>query len=651
MFIRKLSASLVMCMVLFASLGTVSSAHTITAGVPGNFPPHYVVEQGKPVTGLAVDILNAVAELAEITVQYKVMDDWIVAQEALRDGRIDLIPSMGVMPERHQFGEFTDPVETLPVSIIVRKGNTWIRGKDDLKGRKVGVIRINAGYTLVKDIPGVRLVLKPDRADLLFALLAGWVDAVVYPYPLFQYDAREAGVEDRITALSPPLAEIPRAIAVTPGKRALIAPLDQAIREFGASPGYKAIYAKWYGEPEPFLNWRVVALLLLGLTAIFGIVFALYRWNANRYRKFITASETKYRLLFSEMTMGMVLLDTVRGEDGKTEDYRFAEVNPNFERMFNVRASQVLGRTVREVFPDTSYGWIARAREAARKGTPVHFEHFSSRSGKHFELWAYAQSPGRFAVLFSDISERKRLEELRRDVERIMVHDLRGPLTGIVGIPQVLLMDDNLTEEQIELLGHIQIAGKRLQNQINLSLDLYRMETGTFVYAPENMDICALLVRLEQELANTAAARNIRLDIRVNGQTLRDCPGFPITADEMFVHAVLFNLSQNAVEASPEGGTVLIEMDSGGGRHRFVIHNRGTVPESVRDNFFEKYATHGKPKGTGLGTYSARLMVRAMDGAIEMKTSERDGTTLTITLPALPPVIRRKKAREQMDRA
>ena len=66
------------------------------------------------------------------------------------------------------------------------------------------------------------------------------------------------------------------------------------------------------------------------------------------------------------------------------------------------------------------------------------------------------------------------------------------------------------------------------------------------------------------------------------------------------------------------------------------IHNYGAVPEAIRDTFFEKYATAGKPEGTGLGTYSARLMARIQEGDILMRTSEREGTTLTWQLRKAP---------------
>lgn len=63
------------------------------------------------------------------------------------------------------------------------------------------------------------------------------------------------------------------------------------------------------------------------------------------------------------------------------------------------------------------------------------------------------------------------------------------------------------------------------------------------------------------------------------------------------------------------------------------IHNHGIVPEGIRDTFFDKYATAGKSGGTGLGTYSARLIAETMGGNITLDTSDDTRTTIRIVFP------------------
>jgi len=84
------------------------------------------------------------------------------------------------------------------------------------------------------------------------------------------------------------------------------------------------------------------------------------------------------------------------------------------------------------------------------------------------------------------------------------------------------------------------------------------------------------------------------------------------------------------VEASPKKETITVAMNQGEGI-TISIHNQGTVPEEIRDNFFEKYATAGKYSGTGLGTYSARLIAETLGGEISLETLEENGTTIRIS--------------------
>ena len=94
---------------------------------------------------------------------------------------------------------------------------------------------------------------------------------------------------------------------------------------------------------------------------------------------------------------------------------------------------------------------------------------------------------------------------------------------------------------------------------------------------------------------------------------------------------------KNALEASPEGGEVRVTLhhvsDADGDCVELAVHNAGEVPAAVRERFFEKYATHGKAGGTGLGAYSARLMARVQRGSLRM-ASGPEGTTLSLRLPA-----------------
>jgi signal transduction histidine kinase len=107
---------------------------------------------------------------------------------------------------------------------------------------------------------------------------------------------------------------------------------------------------------------------------------------------------------------------------------------------------------------------------------------------------------------------------------------------------------------------------------------------------------------------------------------------FMVRSEELLCYALLSNLIKNAVEASPEGSTVTLDMRTAD-EHIITVHNAGVIPEAIRDTFFEKYVTAGKRQGTGLGTYTAKLIATTLGGSIGFTTSENQGTTMTVRLP------------------
>ena len=229
-----------------------------------------------------------------------------------------------------------------------------------------------------------------------------------------------------------------------------------------------------------------------------------------------------------------------------------------------------------------------------------------------------------------DISERKKSEALREDVERITRHDLKNPLSAVLGLSDVLLQTEELDPEQRSMVQVIQDAGYTMLNMINLSLDLYKMETGSYSCTPSHVNILRLVEKIFVEAGETMEAMGLRHFIRTKGD---GDLFFRVLGEEMLCYSMLSNLIKNAIEASSMGGEVSVTFVLAPDYVTINIHNSGVVPQEVRDNFFDKYTTYGKANGTGLGTYSAKLMAQVQNGAIGFDTSEENGTTVWVRLP------------------
>ena len=228
--------------------------------------------------------------------------------------------------------------------------------------------------------------------------------------------------------------------------------------------------------------------------------------------------------------------------------------------------------------------------------------------------------------------ERSRtLEEnarLREDVERMSRHDLKTPLNSILGASRLLRDDARLTGEQRELVDVLQQAGRRMLEMVNLSLGLFRMETGSYDFRPQAVDLREVANRVLVDLHSYAEANQVALHLQGS-----DRAPLLVRGEEPLCYSIVANLVKNAIEASGPLERVSVALLPGN-PVVLSVRNPGEVPPEMAGRFFDKYVTSRKSGGTGLGTYSARLMARAQQGDLQMHTGAAEGTTLTLTLPA-----------------
>lgn len=369
-----------------------------------------------------------------------------------------------------------------------------------------------------------------------------------------------------------------------------------------------------------------------------GNVIGLFGMSRDITDLVLIEQELKRKVSEFESIFDSSALVTIYLKGGR----RLHRVNKRFERLFGYTQEEVAGKHVGmlHVTPDDARRFESEHYEALRNGRVRQIEYpLKTKDGRSIwcSLSGKAVNPPALdeGVIWvvDDISERKELEELKADVDRMMIHDLRSPLSGIIGLPQAMQQDENLTKEQKELLQTIEQAGYRMLTQVNLSLDLYKMETGQYVYQPKSIDMRRVLERVAADLASLAHVRGVRIRTAINGTDLAHASSYMVTADELLINTLMSNLVANAVEASPFGSAVDVMLFPQQKHHALAVHNLGVVPEEVRADFFGKYVTHGKEKGTGLGTYSAKLMSEAMDGDLLMTTGAQTGTTVTFRLP------------------
>jgi DNA-binding response OmpR family regulator len=215
---------------------------------------------------------------------------------------------------------------------------------------------------------------------------------------------------------------------------------------------------------------------------------------------------------------------------------------------------------------------------------------------------------------------------LREDVERMTRHDLKSPIAVALHGSQRLL-DSRLDEAQRDSARMIEMAANNALDMINRTLDIHKMEKGEYQPALQPFDMKALLSRVTQQTRLAFPGQQVDIRFADPGDTVG-------LGEPLLCYSLFSNAFKNAAEASPPGGTIKVDVSPGYGSLHIVIDNEGEVPLTMRGRFFEKYATADKAGGSGLGTYSIRLMAEVQGGEVAMETG--DGCTrLTITLPCV----------------
>ncbi len=315
----------------------------------------------------------------------------------------------------------------------------------------------------------------------------------------------------------------------------------------------------------------------------------------------------------------LILLDIVMPEmDG-------FQVCARLKESEETRSIPVIFLTALEEEESEIYGLILGAVDFIRK--PIHPSTLQLRVKLHLEL---QESRRRLEEQNRQLVETARLREL---VEQITNHDLKSPLNGIICAPGLLLKQCDFTDSQRKIVIMIREAGYNMLEMINRSLDLFKMERGIYDFRPEPVDILFVMHQVLTEVASMLSARRLQVALRVDNQMPSDGQKVMAMAESLFCHSMFSNLIKNAVEAAPNDDVINIGFERGADL-TIAIDNGGEVAEEIREHFFDKFVTAGKRHGTGLGTYSARLIAQTQKGTIALDTSVAGRTCIRVTIPA-----------------
>ncbi|MES2185143.1 MAG: response regulator [Pseudomonadota bacterium] len=235
--------------------------------------------------------------------------------------------------------------------------------------------------------------------------------------------------------------------------------------------------------------------------------------------------------------------------------------------------------------------------------------------------------------LQGDYDRMVELAQLREDMAQVTRHDLKGPLAGVLGLLQELAASDGLGRRQTEQLRLLEETTLQVLDMVNLSNELVKIETGRFKLNAQPVALADILRRIVELDRVGFASKRLTISVDTDQPVGEEVP--QALGDAMLCYSLFHNLLRNACEAAPQGSRVTVRLHDENPL-RISLANQGAVPAGIRERFFDKFVTSGKTGGTGLGTYSARLLAQAQHGDIRLLVDDgTNSTTLEVLLPRM----------------
>ncbi|MGC8960470.1 MAG: GAF domain-containing protein [Chloroflexia bacterium] len=243
-----------------------------------------------------------------------------------------------------------------------------------------------------------------------------------------------------------------------------------------------------------------------------------------------------------------------------------------------------------------------------------------------------------YAELRETVEQLRQTDRLRNDFLSAINHEMRAPLTAILGFADFLLREQAgpLTPAQREYLGDIRAGGERILSLVNNILEAARLEEGQVLPRWAEVHLEGIVAQVLAMLRPAAMEKEISLASRLP-------PDLPSAwADPVMVERILTNLLSNAIKFTPSGGSVWVEAGvSTRQPHMLEVSvsdtGVGIDPRYVGE-IFQRYRRLetpglGRVSGTGLGLYIVKGLVEAHGGQIEVRSAPGEGSTFTFTLP------------------
>ncbi|MFB6803389.1 two-component system histidine kinase PnpS [Peribacillus butanolivorans] len=313
-------------------------------------------------------------------------------------------------------------------------------------------------------------------------------------------------------------------------------------------------------------------------------------------------------------------------------------INREFKKSFGVNSATFLFQVFYSVIKDKEVISIIEEIFRTEKTIKRQVKIPLAIERKHFEIYGapiigtHDEWKG-ILLIFHDITELKRLEQMRKDFVANVSHELRTPITSIKGFSETLL-DGALKDEKTlkHFLSIILKESDRLQELIQELLNLSKMEQQEFVLKTGVVDITNVLGDIQEMLIGKLKEKEVSLEIKASS-----IPVF-IEGESDRIKQVFINLITNALTYTPNGGWVTVNVTENEQTVDIIVQDSGIgIEEKELPRIFERFYRIDKARsrdsgGTGIGLAIVKHIIEVHKGKIKVESTPGSGTTFTVTL-------------------
>ncbi|MFC0187907.1 two-component system histidine kinase PnpS [Fictibacillus aquaticus] len=347
--------------------------------------------------------------------------------------------------------------------------------------------------------------------------------------------------------------------------------------------------------------------------------------NLEKMTKSHESQQDRLKTLIENMGSGLILIDS---------NGYINLVNRAFKEYFKEHADSWTGHLFYEVFPHAVIKEVVKETYLTEKNVrrnvllPIHIErkHFSVDSVPILDVNGKLRG---IVLVFHDITELKKLEQMRKDFVANVSHELKTPITSLKGFAETLLDGAGENPEyRRKFLSIILNESERLQSLIQDLLDLSKTEQG-FNLDWQKLELSQLVQETMEMLEKKARDKDIQLSLDISGSTLMD-------GDAPRLKQIIINLISNSLTYTPAGGNVSIKVEEDKKNVLLSVTDTGIgISKEEIPRIFERFYRVDKARsrnsgGTGLGLAIVKHLVEAHHGTINVKSKVGKGSEFTI---------------------